>query len=583
MSSTDAPAPFAFDLALERMARGWRGSLLAALVVVVSALPALIALPPLDRDESRFAEASAQMLESGDFVNIRFQGEARDKKPVGIHWMQAASVKLLSSVEKRQIWAYRIPSLLGAMLAAAACAWGAQAWFGARGGLIAGGVLGASLILSSEAFIGKTDAVLCGAVTLSMAALGRVYQAARTTGPPGMAAPGWRTLLLFWLGMALSIIDKGPIGPMVAALALLALWGLDRDIRWAGRLGWVWGVALVLLIVGPWAFAITVTTDGAFWGKAVGGDLAPKLAGGHESHGAWPGTHAILAFLLLFPASLILPAALTAGWLRRREAGVRFALAWLVPAWTLFELTPTKLVHYTLPTYGALAFLAAAVVTAPQVAGLGPRARWGGAVLSVLAGSLLATVAILAAQKYAGGASITGTALAAAVLCVAAGLAGAVFIQRGEASLALVSAGIIGIGAHIALSAGVAPHLDALWVSKRAQALLTTQNLDPRNGVTVGPVAAAGYAEPSLVFTLGAATELDSAEDAAASVAEGQPALVEARQDKAFRAALALRHTPAQPVGQISGFNYSIGKPVTLTLWKSLVPPAREPKEEDAP
>lgn len=55
-------------------------------------LPGQISLQPMDRDEPRFAQASKQMLESGDLVDIRFQGEARHKKPVGIYWAQAAAV-----------------------------------------------------------------------------------------------------------------------------------------------------------------------------------------------------------------------------------------------------------------------------------------------------------------------------------------------------------------------------------------------------------------------------------------------------------------------------------------------------------
>ena len=78
------------------------------------------------------------MLETGDFVVIRFQNEPRFKKPVGIYWLQAGSVALLSEAEARDIWAYRIPSLFGAMLAAAACAWGAAVLFGGPTGLLAG-------------------------------------------------------------------------------------------------------------------------------------------------------------------------------------------------------------------------------------------------------------------------------------------------------------------------------------------------------------------------------------------------------------------------------------------------------------
>ena len=66
----------------------------AVLLLVGLALfiPGFTGLPPMDRDEPRFAQATKQMLETRDFVDIRFQGEARHKKPVGIYWMQAAVV-----------------------------------------------------------------------------------------------------------------------------------------------------------------------------------------------------------------------------------------------------------------------------------------------------------------------------------------------------------------------------------------------------------------------------------------------------------------------------------------------------------
>ena len=40
-------------------------------------------------------------------------------------------------------------------------------------------------------------------------------------------------------------------------------------------------------------------------------------------------------------------------------------------------------------------------------------------------------------------------------------------------------------------------------------------------------MAVAGYAEPSLVFALGTATELDGAAEAAQAVVESRPAIVE--------------------------------------------------------
>jgi len=65
-----------------------------AAISLASFLPGFFQIPPVDRDEARFAQATKQMIETGDYVDIRFQDEARYKKPVGIYWLQAAAVDL---------------------------------------------------------------------------------------------------------------------------------------------------------------------------------------------------------------------------------------------------------------------------------------------------------------------------------------------------------------------------------------------------------------------------------------------------------------------------------------------------------
>lgn len=552
----------------ERATAGWRGPLLAALVAVAAVLPGLLALPPLDRDESRFAQATAQMLETGDLVNIRFQDAPRDKKPVGIHWLQAAAVKLVSSAEARDIRPYRLPSLLGAALAAAACAWGASAAWGSARGALAGALLGATTLLSTEGGIAKTDAVLCGAVVLSMAALGRIYGEARGGAPAGRGARA-----LFWAGQSLAVLDKGPIGPMVAALALSALWIADRDAAWMRRLGWGWGLALMAATVGPWAFAVTIATDGRFWAGAVGGDLAPKLAGGHEGHGAPPGLHTVLAPILAFPMGLMLPAAAVVAWRSRREAMVRFALAWLVPSWIVFELLPTKLIHYPLPLYGALAWLSVAALATPG----GPWTRGVGAALALAGGGALSALALVGAARY-GASDAAGVATLAAGLSAAAGVAGAILLVMKRPGRALVAAGVMAIAAHGVLAGLVAPRLNALWLSQRTATLIARAHLDPRNGVTPGPVAATGYAEPSLVFALGTETELDTPIEAAQAAAAGQPTLVEDRETAKFTAALSNLGVVAHPVGAITGTAYSVGRKERLTLWLAGPPTPAAPR-----
>src|SRR5690348_15178543 len=91
-------------------------------------LPTVLALPPLDRDESRFAQSSKQMLESGNFVDIRFGSAPRYKKPVGIYWLQAATTEIAGFGGHDRIWSYRLVSLLGGVIAAWLTYWCARAF-----------------------------------------------------------------------------------------------------------------------------------------------------------------------------------------------------------------------------------------------------------------------------------------------------------------------------------------------------------------------------------------------------------------------------------------------------------------------
>jgi 4-amino-4-deoxy-L-arabinose transferase-like glycosyltransferase len=370
--------------------------------------------------------------------------------------------------------------------------------------------------------------------------------------------------MVFWLGVGLATLVKGPVGPMVAGLAMIALAVFDRRPAWLARLNWYWGLVLVAIIVGPWAGAVTVATDGGFWSQALGGDLAPKLMGGQETHGAPPGYHALLAPLLLFPATLLLPAAAVAAWRRRGEPGIRFALAWLIPSWIVFELLPTKLVHYTLPTYGAICWLAAAAVVEP----MGRWVRLAGAGLAAAIGLLLAAAVFYLASLYGRGADVP-EAVFAAVLLAAAGLVGAYMLARDRPLPAVAAAVGFGVLGHAVLVAGLAPRLDPLWLSRRVEAAMAKAELLPRQGVADAPVTVTGYAEPSLVFALGTETELGTPQDAAQAIVEHRPAVVEGREQAAFEQALEADRATAVEVAEVKGLDYSDGHKMTLRIYKA--------------
>lgn len=363
-------------LNLDMLAKGIRPYVLITLLMAVLSLPGMFSMPVMDRDEARFTQASSQMLETGDYVVIRFHDGLRNKKPVGIHWLQTASVSTLSDVDQRQIWAFRVPSFLGAILAACATFWAASCMFSRRSAFLSGILLGATLLLSSEAHIAKTDAAMVGFICLAMACLAQLRKRDDTQiqAPKGETKTylvGNRVLaLIFWFAVAWGVLIKGPVAPMVVALAVagLAIW--ERRYNWLKPLLFWPGPILFIWLALPWFIAVHIATDGAFLNESVNVDLGPKLVSGAEGHSAPPGTHLTLLPLMMWPTILFLIPGLAIaipGALKKTKAkknkpppfsGWKFVLAWAVPTWIVFEAMPTKLAHYPMPTYPALAIMA---------------------------------------------------------------------------------------------------------------------------------------------------------------------------------------------------------------------------------
>src|SRR5712675_706126 len=138
-------------------------------------LPGFFNIPPVDRDEARFAQATKQMIETADFVDIRFQDDVRYKKPVGIYWLQSAVVESASKLglprAQVRIWLYRVPSLIGAIGAVLLTYWTALAFLTRRSAFLAGLMIATCLLLNIEARLAKTDAFLLLCCTAAMAVM----------------------------------------------------------------------------------------------------------------------------------------------------------------------------------------------------------------------------------------------------------------------------------------------------------------------------------------------------------------------------------------------------------------------------
>jgi 4-amino-4-deoxy-L-arabinose transferase-like glycosyltransferase len=526
-------------------------------------VPGIASVPPLDRDESRFTQATKQMIETGDFIEIRFQDEARNKKPIGIYWMQAVTAGWLTGEPHNDIWAYRIPSVLAGIFAVLFVFGLGRKLFDEEVGLISAGILASSLLVIGESHIAKTDAVLFACVAAAQLLIAEFFLAARQGAPQ----PKVRYSALLGLAIGIGILVKGPMILFFVGLTVIAVSMWERRWGWVMSMRPIFALGIIILINVPWLVAIGLVTKGEYFAEAVGQDFLGKALSSQESHWGPPGYYLVSLLVGFWPGWLFLAPGIVYGIARSREGAVRFLLAWIIPAWIILELAPTKLPHYPLPIYPALALLCGAAV----MAGVRESRSFLDNV-PVKVGAvfwLMITIALTGGalfylpSAYGDGDSVFLWFLAIPVLG-AAGIA-VLFLLRGEgenASAAAIAAGAM--FAAIAFAA-VLPRLDQVMVSRKAADLIA------RSGALPQAAAIVGFHEPSIVFQVGTKITLaQSAVDAADFLTKtpNSVAMVESRMDGEFHQRLTQQNFVAEPIGNVKGLNYSNGRQVSLTLYR---------------
>ncbi len=537
---------------------------LAALLLIclLAWLPGFFTLPPLDRDESRFAQASKQMLETGDFININLGDGPRYEKPAGIYWLQAASTTVFGTAPRNQIWTYRVPSLVGALTAVAATFFLVRLFAGVESAFTAGLLLGMSVLLMSEAKIAKTDAFLVGCIVVAQAVIMRVYLSVRT--PEAVTPPPLGLVMLGWAAFGVGILIKGPVVVLVCGASVIAVSLFDRDWRWLSKLHPLLGFALTLLMVVPWAIAIGIASEGQFYQQSLGKDFAAKLIGEQETHGGPYGYYALLMHVTFWPGSLALLPGIVLGIVRRREPAIRYLLLWAATVWLMFEIAPTKLPHYILPAYPALAALCGLWLTSDSATP--SRVQRGAAYVSlslfVIVGAALAIFLAWAPDQYGSGGSIALYVVAAAGLGVVLATLAPALQGRKLAAIGLASLSAVIL--YCAAGFLAVPQVNELWLSQRLADAVARHAMpgDP-------PVVTAGYAEPSITFLLGTKTALESGAGAALiSGTAGGLALVDSGEGESFLALVTAGGGRAEALDEISGLNYSRGRETRITLYR---------------
>ena len=165
-----------------------------------------------DVDEGAFSEATREMIVSGDWGHTTLQGVNRFDKPIGVYWLQAASVQIFGLHE----WALRLPSVLACWLSALAL--GRFAWqlWGLPAGVMAVLIHSTSIGPWVMAHAATADAVLGMWLVLSALDLCRFLVHGQ---------PAHLRRVALWTG--LGMLTKGPVAILIPAATLL-LWCLQQ-------------------------------------------------------------------------------------------------------------------------------------------------------------------------------------------------------------------------------------------------------------------------------------------------------------------------------------------------------------------
>ncbi|MEZ6242353.1 MAG: glycosyltransferase family 39 protein [Phycisphaerales bacterium] len=595
----------------ERFCRGPLGALALLAILASVYLPGLFVIPTVDRDEARFAQASRQMFESvalpddrrdtrpfeqseaggitagahaGGLVIPMVQTTPRLKKPPLIYWLQSGAAGLATGGDPARdaVWMYRLPSVLAAIVACLATWRLGLSLVDPRGAWLGAVLLGVCPMVVWDTHQARADQALLACTTLAMWALTRLW----VTRDQDAKTPWrrWGVPLALWLAIGAGVLVKGPITPMVVVLTALGVGVISDRYAWLKRTRPVLGVIVLVVMVVPWIIAAGERVGwGVLWSSAFGETLG-RSAAPREGHWGPPGYHTLFAAVLLWPGSMLTLAAfvriwrlavrlprpekpgwftsvrtLWSRWRRRvpgRDAEV-FLLAWIVPSWVVFELVATKLPHYTLPVYPALALISAwavvdaarGVIDSASVARLRLGLRVWGVIGVVLTGAIPVGVSLL------------GGGWIAIVSAAVAAIVNALLVWRALVSFdagRVLKAQLLGVLSTVVFAAVflqfVLPRASALWITSRLASVIDSHEGADR------PIASAVYHEDSLVFATRGRVEWISA-DQIQSWAGAHPRglLIAPKGDGADLLAQGWRS-----IAEVWGINYAGGRVVTL-------------------
>ena len=538
--------------------------ILLSLLVFICFFSSLNTIPPLDRDESRYIQATVQMVESKDFINIMFLDTPRLKKPPGIYWMQALSstiVKNILFLEKAPLWSYRLPSAIAASISVWLTFLLGKLLFGRTQGFFAALLLLSSPLVFIESHIAKTDSVLMACVLFIIYIFAKIIFDSKFKDNYLS-----KYLILFvWLVMGFAFLIKGPL--IILFIFFMAIFfKIFSGINFIKDCRIITGFTIFLLISLPWFIIINLGANSEIFVSSIKKDMLLKLISVQESHGAPPGTYFISSIVTAWPIFLFIIPTIIWSYKNKHNKTIIFLLSSILPAWISFELIPTKLLHYILPLLPSLAILTSAMIiymlTNRSI--LLSLDKLYIKLISIFPafGGIVISIGILFIAKSFGEGLTVSVLIIAIIYFLGSIYSGYSIFTRNymNALLTVICANLIALNIIFIF---LPSQLDKIWVSEKIYEYINEKNID-------ATFALLGYSEPSLLYRLGSNTKISTSNEEAIKFIlkhNFKYLIIEDSYLEEFKIMAEQNLLSIKLLDKkITGFNYSNGKFINISI-----------------
>lgn len=299
-------------------------------------------------DEPRYAQVAREMIQAGDFLVPRVNGEPYLEKPPLLFWSMTLFSLPIGDVTPVTA---RIPSYLAALLTVFLTWLLARRMFGSRIAFWSALLLMTGYRFWWQASFAQIDMLLTGCMTVAMYHLWQWEEDRK----------GWRLAVIYG-AMAAGMLAKGPPALIFPLLLIFSFyWGKKQDRK---ALHWVWGVAAALALVALWYLPARLALAGAgeqTVSEGISGNLVRNTVGRMimgVSKAQWPWYYLFQTPLDWLPWTLFLPWIALSAWRQRQATRMhRFLWCWTLPAFVFFSISIGKRAIYLLPLFPAIAIL----------------------------------------------------------------------------------------------------------------------------------------------------------------------------------------------------------------------------------